>query len=362
MNKTKFQKIIFLFCFWVIAALFFVFLEGTVIISNPVLENLHLAVYDFKLNFTIALIDSIAGAAIISCLEVLWLSKVFCNRPFGITLLTKTLFYMVSIFFFTSFAVLYERSVLLKISLFDEMIFTYWIEYIISLRLLLVLIYWGISVFLALFILQINDKFGKGVLWNLLLGKYHIPKEDCRIFMFLDLTSSTSIAEKLDAKKYSSFLTDFFADIDQTIDSKGGSVFQYVGDEVVIIWECSEGINSSNCIDFFFAASEKIKSLESVYLNKYGIIPEFKAGLHFGKIIITEVGGTKQEIAYHGDTINTASRICASCTDYNKKLIISADLLSILENLDDKYLVESLGVLSLKGKKNMIGLFSINSK
>ena len=52
--------------------------------------------------------------------------------------------------------------------------------------------------------------FSRDLQKNLFLGKYHRPRKEERIVMFLDLTSSTAIAEKLDLYKYSSFLKDFF--------------------------------------------------------------------------------------------------------------------------------------------------------
>ena len=86
------------------------------------------------------------------------------------------------------------------------------------------------------------------------------------------------------------------------------------------------------------------------YIEKYGLSPEFKAGIHFGNVIINEVGGTKQEIAYHGDTVNTTARIRSECSVLNEKLLISAELLDLLPDIDIEYLVESKGVFSLKGK------------
>lgn len=207
--------------------------------------------------------------------------------------------------------------------------------------------------------LQINRLLGKGVLSKLLLARYHKPVEEKRIIMFLDLTSSSEIAERLSSNQYSLFLKDFFLDLDDAITETKGFVFQYVGDEVVIIWNPRGGIQNNNCIRLFFLAKKIFESKKEIYLNKYGMIPKFKAGIHFGNIVITEIGGTKQEIAYHGDTINTAARIRSTCHSLKSELLISAELLSILTNIDEKFHVESVGVSNFKGKKNIVGLFSI---
>ena len=101
--------------------------------------------------------------------------------------------------------------------------------------------------------------------------------------------------------------------------------------------------------------------LSDYYKNKYGLVPEFKAGLHYGDVIITEIGGAKEELAYHGDTVNTAARIQTVCNERGKQIIVSAELLSILndKNLDKKYSFKSEGITHLKGKKFAIGIFSV---
>ena len=215
---------------------------------------------------------------------------------------------------------------------------------------------------LIIFVFHISSLLGKGVLFNLLIGKYHKPVEDERIFMFLDLTSSTEIAEKLGPFEYSSFLKDFFYDIDEAIIETRGAVIQFVGDEVVIIWKVRDGVENNNCVRIFSLARTQINNKQDYYKNNYGFIPEFKAGLHYGKIVITAVGGTKQEIAYHGDTINTTARIRSECKNVNKDFLISADLLSLLPDIDTEFNIESVGITSLKGKKNVIGLFSVDKK
>jgi len=68
--------------------------------------------------------------------------------------------------------------------------------------------------FIFYFYKQLSKNISQDLLTNILLSKYIQPKEEARIFMFLDLTSATAIAEKLGAFNYSSFLQDFFYDLD----------------------------------------------------------------------------------------------------------------------------------------------------
>ena len=66
---------------------------------------------------------------------------------------------------------------------------------------------WGIVTLLTLFFLQMNDKFGPGILKKFLLGQYNRPQKEARIFMFLDMKASTTIAEKIGNEKYFNLLS-----------------------------------------------------------------------------------------------------------------------------------------------------------
>ncbi len=212
------------------------------------------------------------------------------------------------------------------------------------------------------FFLQVDKKMGKNVLLNLFFGRFHRPRKQERIIMFVDLTSSTAIAERIGDHKYSAFLKDFFYDLDEIISKTKGAVYQYVGDEVVVVWDVKDGTENSNCIRCYSEAQKSIYEKRDKYIKLYGIYPQFKAGIHLGEVIVTEVGGLKSEIAYHGDTMNTASRLCTAAKKYNNGLLISAELLSYLQNIDDSYNVESIGLIKFRGKEHDIASFSVNAK
>ena len=59
------------------------------------------------------------------------------------------------------------------------------------------------------------EHFGKGVFVNILLGKFRRPKEQERIFMFIDLKDSTTIAEKLGHLRYTYLIQDCFNDLNR---------------------------------------------------------------------------------------------------------------------------------------------------
>ncbi|WP_316839086.1 adenylate/guanylate cyclase domain-containing protein [Pedobacter gandavensis] len=208
------------------------------------------------------------------------------------------------------------------------------------------------------FINQVNRKYGPGVLVPMLLGKYKSPKEEERIFMFMDLKSSTAIAEKLGHIKYSSFIRDSFLDINKILFSFNADVYQYVGDEIVVTWRIADGLRNLSCIRFFFGCEKKFQDNANYYLSNYGVLPHFKAGLHMGKVTAVEIGDIKRDIAYHGDTLNTAARIQSVCNDYHKKFLISEYALNSLD-LHHQLKTEAIGMILLRGKSVKVGILSV---
>jgi len=66
------------------------------------------------------------------------------------------------------------------------------------------------------------------------MSKYLRTKDEERIFMFLDLKSSTTIAEEIGHRRYFEFISDFIDDATTPILNNHVEIYQYVGDEIVI--------------------------------------------------------------------------------------------------------------------------------
>ncbi len=227
-----------------------------------------------------------------------------------------------------------------------------------SLQFLGVYLYWTLLMGGTMLIVRINDQYSGGGL-AYLAGRYFKPRSELRIFMFLDMRSSTSIAEKLGHVRYFKLLNDVFADItDPVVDSRG-EIYQYVGDEMSMSWPLRKGIASHRCIDCFFRIQEKLKRRSAYYKSEYGISPVFKAGLHYGNVTTGEVGLVKKELIFSGDVVNTAARIQNSCNAHGVDILISRELLDVLRLPKDKFRVREIGEIGLKGKKNAVGLWTL---
>ena len=206
---------------------------------------------------------------------------------------------------------------------------------------------------------HINLMLGSGNLLKIIKGQFYTPKVDERIFMLLDLRGSTTIAESLGHILYSELIQDCFYDLAIVHDYKA-SIYQYVGDEAVLVWPKDQGKVAMNCIKAFFAFKNRIAERSEYYKRTYNIIPEFKAGLNSGEITTAEVGDLKREIAYHGDTINTAARLEGECNRLGADLLVSENLLGQLQ-LEPWVKPELKGQIELRGKQVKVNIYAIET-
>jgi len=206
---------------------------------------------------------------------------------------------------------------------------------------------------------QVNLLLGGNNLWKILKGEFYTPHEEKRIFMFLDLQSSTHHAEKLGHIKYSMFIQDCFDDLGVVLENEA-EIYQYVGDEVILTWQLKNGLRNDNCINAYFTFKKQLLKRQEYYQSRYNCTPFFKAGLNEGIVTATEVGKYKKEIAYHGDTINTAARIQGKCNDFNEELLVSENLKNKLNISNFNF--NKLGSVLLRGKELEVSIFSVHLK
>lgn len=222
-----------------------------------------------------------------------------------------------------------------------------------------ILTVYTLTIYLLLsFYVNINHLLGRGVLLKFLLGKYRKPTGEHRIFMFLDIKSSTTLAERLGLENYYALLNDFFNEISEPVRTTNAEIYQYVGDEVVFTWRTREGINNSNCLKIFYKIRQNIYGKRKYYRDKYGVLPDFKAGLHVGEVISAQIGDIKREIVYNGDVLNTSARIQEQCNVFKRELLISGSLLNQLD-INNEFTAEKIDTIKLRGKEKTIELYSL---
>ena len=218
-------------------------------------------------------------------------------------------------------------------------------------------LYWTLLIGFTMLMVRLNDQYGSGGI-SFLTGRYHQPRQELRIFMFLDMRSSTAIAENIGHVKYFQLLNELFSDITDPIVYSRGEIYQYVGDEISVSWPLRRGAARMRCIRCFKEIRTKLQRRAPYYQARYGIVPAFKAGFHYGEVTTGEVGLVKKERIYSGDVVNTAARIQNRCNDYGVDNLISRELLDVLRP-QGALSVREIGSIALKGKRSAVSLWTI---
>ena len=225
-------------------------------------------------------------------------------------------------------------------------------------------LFFSIYIFLMLlsivlnFFRAIGNRFGHGILINYAVGKYREPLEEDRVFMFIDLKKSTSIAEELGHTKYSRFLNNCFNDLSGLLNKYEADVYQYVGDEVVVTWLVRELKSKSGPSDLFFEFRDTLKNNEARYRSEFGTVPQFKAAINAGKVIVTEVGHRRKDLVYHGDVLNTGARVLELCSKLEKDLLVTAVVAAWLEE-ENRFDVRLAQNLALRGKSQITSVYEV---
>ena len=205
----------------------------------------------------------------------------------------------------------------------------------------------------------VNENFGPSVFWNLVVGLYSPPRTEKKIFMFLDMRDSTTIAEKLGYTKFSKLVQDSFLDLNSVMAKFNGEIYKYVGDEAIIVWDYDQGKSEQEAVKLFFDFQQVLKKKEDYYSQNYGLLPEFKAGIHGGEVIVAEVGVERKEIAYLGDVVNTTARIQDQCNHLKENFLVSSILYDDLEQ-KVQFHYSYKGEHVLKGKEANLELYGIH--
>ena len=164
------------------------------------------------------------------------------------------------------------------------------------------------------------------------------------------------VAEKLGSERYFLFIRDFIFYVSAALLEHSGSIYQYVGDEVVTSWPATAS-GARRSLRALVDARRTLGRKRNYFLRKYGVFPEFRVGIHEGDVTIGEIGIVKKDLAMSGDTMNTAARIRTACSELEKMVLGSQSFVALLPGRDN-ILSASVGMLDLKGKSNSLELFT----
>lgn len=309
--------------------------------------------------FLNGIVIGVVGGILISLMELYIFSGTHKKVSFIFVVIAKSLIYSFVFALLVIGVIFVSRKIQFNYNSFSEAFYSVEFQHFLySEDLSSILLYALAFTSLILFIKEISKKLGRAALMNFITGRYYRPVMEDRIFLFLDINDSTTIAERLNGMENHLFVNEFFKDITESILTTSGEVHQYVGDEVVITWNMKKGLKDNNCLYTYFYAKQSIGKVSKKYEDKYGFCPSFKASLHCGHVIRGEIGEIKSEIIFSGDVMNTTSRIESLCGSLKEPLLVSQQLMKKFPSkVKDNFV--SKGFFKLKGKENELQVFAL---
>jgi adenylate cyclase len=311
--------------------------------------GVHVSFYQFAFTFGII-------GFIITAILIFYLKPAFSHQPAWFAIVVKLVITFL-LFFVIGFVLLMIYFLIHYTKDLSHYFHSFSTKLVYTNTFVSFMIDMALMTLISIVLLEVTDKYGPGMFWLMMSGEYHQPKIENRIFIFLDINESTSIAEDLGHEKYFRMLRDFFNDITIPLLVNDGEIYQYAGDEVLITWP-NTSENKIKSLKFIRNTYYLLERLAKRYQKKYNRLPKFKAGIHAGEVTVGFVGQIKRELIYSGDTMNTTARIRSMCNDLNESFVLSEDFMQDFHQ-PFGYQITKIGTIELKGRTEPVKLFAL---
>lgn len=224
--------------------------------------------------------------------------------------------------------------------------------------------FWRAAAFSALiavainFALEIANLVGGRTLLNFFTGRYHQPVDETRFVLFVDIVGSTSLAEQLGGLGIHRFLDRTFRLLTASVVDYHGEVLNYVGDELIVTWPERDGAIGGRPLRCFLAMRDELAKAAPQFEREFGAAPHVRGSLHFGPVIIGEIGDIKRAIVFNGDTMNTASRLEQLSRNADGGFLASSAAIEKL-GAGPKAMTRDLGRMPIRGRADGIDVFGL---
>ncbi|MBL7859012.1 MAG: hypothetical protein JNM57_15075 [Cyclobacteriaceae bacterium] len=311
---------------------------GTILLSSVILGLAYPMVADnpedWSARLNGLLIGFFGGIAIIFFeLYVFFLPRRIYSFTF--ILISKILTYTLTFIFLIVLIISLTRSTQKNMSLIAYFKDAAFRHFLMEEDFHIIALYTLLAVIVVITTRQFSRKMGPGELFNFIIGKYHKPKREHRIFLTIDLQNSTGIAENLGELKYHEFLKRYFYDLTYSIAANQGQIYRYVGDQIMISWLLSVGLKNNHALQCFFNAQEFMIAHENFYVQHFGIAPKFRGVLDMGEVLTAEIGLDKQQTVFYGDVMHRMPAIEKICKDKQQDILLSEYLAAPLRQRRD---------------------------
>ncbi len=221
-----------------------------------------------------------------------------------------------------------------------------------------VLLY-SLAVFtVSTFLIRVRLLLGREVFLSMLVSRYRHPRQEERVFLFVDLVGSTAFAERFGDLRAQELLGALFAAMAEPVRRNRGAIDDYIGDAAIITWPIGVGIGDARCVRCIFDILAALEADADRWLAEFGQVPRLRAALHGGPVVTAEIGVDHHKIAFFGDTVNTTARLETLCRALERNVLISTDLVRRIE-LPEGIVAEDRGAHALRGRGQVLGVTAL---
>jgi adenylate cyclase len=215
-----------------------------------------------------------------------------------------------------------------------------------------------VFVILANLIIGIANIIGPRAFLNFVTGRYHSPIEENRFVLFVDIAGSTGLAESLGGIGIHRLLDRTFRLLTAAVVDYRGEVLNYVGDEVIVTWPEKTGAIDYRPLRCFMAMRAELAQVSGQLQREFGVVPRIRGSLHFGPVIIGEIGDVKRAIVFNGDVMNTAARLEELSRNVEGGFLASRAAMERFGSAPP-FAVRDLGRLPIRGRADGIDVVGI---
>jgi adenylate cyclase len=201
---------------------------------------------------------------------------------------------------------------------------------------------------------------GPRALINFIAGRYHSPVEESRFVLFVDIAGSTGLAERLGGIAIHRLLDRTFRLLTLAVVDYRGEVLNYVGDEIIVTWPERSGVIDCRPLQCFMAMRHELSRASSQFEREFGTVPRIRGSLHFGPVIVGEIGDVKRAVVFNGDVMNTAARLEELSRDVDGGFLASRAAMDRFNSVPP-FAIRDLGRLPIRGRADGIDVVGIEA-
>lgn len=177
--------------------------------------------------------------------------------------------------------------------------------------------------------------------------------------LFTDIRDFTTISEQHSPEEVVDTLSAYFEVLNGIAESHGGTVIQYLGDSIFVMWNApvEDNRHAEHGCRCALAMKAAVDALNEE--NQRNGLPELitRFGLHTGPAVVGSFGAaSRQQYTAMGDTINVASRLEGLNKEFDTSILVSA---ATRDAVAESFDLRPRGLVQLKGRAGKVDVWEL---